>query len=102
MEQINASYNVLDAVARVLGDSAGRVSHVPMAEVVAGIEFDQQSEMIVNGLRVTTHSQPGQAWPVYLQVHELDGTVSRVVGYYTLKGISFLYGDIARSTGVRL
>lgn len=102
MEKINASYNVLDAVARVLGNYAGVVNHVPMAEVVAGIEFDQQSEMIVNGLRVTTHSQSGQAWPVYLQVHELDGTVSRVVGYYTLKGISLLYGDIARSTGVRL
>ena len=102
MEQINASYNVLDAVARVLGNNAGVVNHVPMAAVICGTEFDQQSELIVNGMRVTTHSQSGSAWPVYLQVHELDGTLSRVVGYYTLKGISFLYGDIARATGIQL
>lgn len=102
MEQINASYNVLDAVSRVLGNYAGVVNHVPMSAVICGTEFDQQSELIVNGMRVTTHSKFGSAWPVYLQVHELDGTVSRVVGYYTLKGISFLYGDIARSTGIQL
>lgn len=100
MEQINAAYNVLDAAAEMAGDWAGHVNHVPMQEKVAGIDFDQQAEVIINGLRVTAHSQSGQAWPVYVQIHELDGSVSRVIGYYTLRGISFAYGDIARATGI--
>lgn len=100
MEQFNAAYTFLSAAAKELGVWAGHVSHVPMAEVVAGIESDQQAEVIVAGLRVTAHSQSGHEWPVYVVVHNLDGTPCRVVGYYSPEGVMFVANDIARYTNI--
>lgn len=100
MEQFNAAHAALTMAAKHLGCWAGHVSHVPMAEVVAGLEFDQQAEVIVAGLRVTAHSQSGHTWPVYVQVHGIDGTAHRVVGYYTPEGLSSIVDDIIRYTNI--
>lgn len=100
MEQINAAYAFLSAAAKELGTWAGVVNRIPMAEVVAGIEFDQQAEVIVAGLRVMAHSQSGHEWPVYVVVHNLDGTAWRAVGYYSHEDAIFVANDIARYTNI--
>lgn len=96
----NAAHTALAMVAKHLGNWAGHVSHVPMAEVICGAEFGQQAEVIINRLRVTAHSQSGHEWPVYICVRELDNTPRRIVGYYTPEGLSSVVDDIARYTNI--
>lgn len=100
MEKTNAAFTVLSTIAKEIGVWAGHVSHVPITEVIAGLNFDQQAECIINGLRVTTHSRTGNEWPVYIQVHDREGIVHRVVGYYTPQGLMQATNDIIRYTNI--
>lgn len=95
----NAAYTALKMIAGHFGDWAGYVWPSRLQANVAGMDFDQQAEVIVNGLRVTAHSQSGKEWPVYVQVYT-NTPVPVITGNYTLASLKLVFDDIARYANI--